>query len=129
MTYKKNNKEGYGLYLLWAQVAGGINLFAVGMIVSHVNISIRGTVQSGYYISSPVAAIAIGLSLVAFPWVKYEYLQHKVITWSEVKRFLVDKQDIVVLFITYHSGWVLRSSSNGSIGISTIFPPTHQCWH
>ena len=105
LTYTKNDKASYGFFRLWSQVAAAIFLFAVGMIANYVDISICSAIQPGYYVSFPIAAIAIGLSLIAFPWVEYEYLEHRVITWNEVKAVLLDKHYIVMLLIDFYSGW------------------------
>ena len=85
ITYLKEKRGSFGSYFMWAHIGGSVSLFAVGMLASHFTLNICGVLGDGYYIAFVWAPTAIMLSSFAVPWFKYEYLEHRVVNWTEVK--------------------------------------------
>ena len=104
MAYSKSDKTKYGAYYCWGQVGGAISLFVVGMIASRTVVTICGQIQHGYFVVFPASAAMMALSLISVPWMDYEYLEHRVINWTEVKAVLFDSHYAVVLFVSFYSG-------------------------
>ena len=85
MTYLKEKRGSYGSYFMWAHIGASVSLFSVGLLASHFTLNICGVIGDGYYITFVWAPAAIMLSSFAVPWLKYEYLEHRVVNWTEVK--------------------------------------------
>ena len=99
MTYLKEKRASYGSYYMWAHIGASVSLFGVGLLAAHFTLSICGVVEDGYYITFVWASAAIMLSSFALPWVKYEYLEHRVVSWTEVKCVVFDIHYVIVLIL------------------------------
>ena len=104
MAYLKEKRASYGSYFMWAHIGASVSLFAVGLLAAHFTLSICGVIGDGYYITFVWAPAAIMLSSFALPWVKYEYLEHRVISWTEVKCVVFDIHYVFVLIISMFLG-------------------------
>ena len=97
ITYLKEMRGSYGSNFMWAHIGASVSLFAVGLVASHFTLNICGVIGDGYYIASVWAPAAIILSSFAVPWFKYEYLEHRVVNWTEVKCVLSDIHYVFLL--------------------------------
>ena len=105
ITYIKKERANYGSYSCWGQIGGGFSLFAAGMVASDIMNTVCGSVQYGYYVTFPWVAFTISMSLFALPWVTFEYYEHRVINWDDVKSVLLENHYWVVFFVAFFSGW------------------------
>ena len=99
LTYLKARRASYGSYYMWGHIGASVSLFAVGMLASHFKISICDVIGDGYYITFVWSSTAIMLSCFAVPRFKYEYLEHRVIRWTEVKSVIFDIHYVIVLIL------------------------------
>ena len=98
-THLKENRASFGCYFMWCHMGASLFLFAVGLLASHFKLSICGVIGDGYYITFVWASAAIFLSSFAVPWFKYEYLEHRVISWTEVKCVFSDIHYVFLLIL------------------------------
>ena len=124
ITYLKEKRGSCGSYIMWMHISSSVSLFSVGLLASHFTLDICGVIGHGYYIAFVWAATATMLSSFALPWFKYEYLQHRVINWTEVKCVLSDIHYIFMLslclflgsccaFQMYWQFWYISELSGG----------------
>ena len=107
MAHIKTEGGNYGSYYCWGQIGASLSLFAVGMIASQIKNSICGRIEYGYFVTFPWVAFAITMSLIALPWISFEYLEHRVIKWRDVKSVVFETHYLVLLFIGFYFGWCL----------------------
>ena len=131
ITYLKERRASYGSYFMWSHIGGSVSLFAVGLLASHFTISICGVIGHGYYITFLWASTAIMLSSFAVPWFKYEYLEHRVISWTEVKCVFTDIHYVCMLILALFIGsctafqiywefWYISEISGGPILMGVV---------
>ena len=91
ITFLKEKRGSYGSYYVWGHISGSMSrLFSVGLLAAHFTLNIFRVTGDGYHIAFVWAPAAIMLSSFAVPWFKYEYLEHRVVNWNEVKCVLSD---------------------------------------
>ena len=104
MTHLKQDKTKFGYYVCWGEVGGGLALFVVGISVYHIQHYVCGDLAPDYVI---IFFYVVGfqvLTLGTLRWMNFEYLEHKVIDYKEVKRVLTNPHYILILVICCHSG-------------------------
>ena len=104
MTYLKEKRGSYGSYFVWSYIGASVSLFAVGLLAWHFTLNICGVIGDGYYIAFVWAAAGTMLCSFALPWFKCEYLQHRVINWTEVKCVLSDIHYVSLLSLCLFLG-------------------------
>ena len=104
ITHLQEKRASFGSYVVWCHISSSLSLFAVGLLASHFTLSICGVVGDGYYITFFWASAAILLSSITVPWFKYDYLEHRVISWTEVKCVFSDIHYVFVLIIALYLG-------------------------
>ena len=97
ITYLKERRASYGSCYMWMHMGAIYSLFSVGLLAAHFTFNICGVIGDGYYIASVWAPTAIMLSSFTVPWFKYEYLEHRVVNWTEVKCVLSDIHYVFLL--------------------------------
>ena len=107
MTHIKTERGNYGSYYCWGQIGASLSLFAVGIIASQIKNSICGGIEYGYFVTFPWAAFTVTMSLFTLPWISFEYLEHRVIKWRDVKSVVFETHYLVLLFIGFYFGWCL----------------------
>ena len=105
MTHIKTERGNYGSYYCWGQIGASLSLFTVGMIASQIKNSICGKIEYGYFVTFPWVAFTISMSLFSLPLISFEYLEHRVINWGDVKSVVFETHYLVLLFIGFYSGW------------------------
>ncbi|XP_028400111.1 uncharacterized protein LOC114523406 [Dendronephthya gigantea] len=104
MTHLQQNKTKFGYYASWGEIGGGLALFIVGIYLYHFQHNVCGALAPDYVV---IFFFVVGfqvLTLVTLPFMKFEYLEHRVIDYEEVKRVLTDPHYILILVICCHSG-------------------------
>ena len=104
LTYLKEKRSSYGSYFMWVHIGASVSLFGVGLLASHLRITICGVTGDGYFVTFFWAAAAIMLSSFALPSFKYEYLEHRVIKWTEVKSVLFNIHYVFMLMFSLFLG-------------------------
>ena len=99
ITYLKEKRARYGSYFMWCHIGGTVSLFAVGLLAAHFTLIICGVIRHGYYIAFVWSSASMILSSLALPWFKYEYLEHRVMNWKEVKSVFSDVHYLFVLIV------------------------------
>ena len=105
MTHLKQDKSKFGNYACWGEIGGGLALFMVGMSLSHILHYVCGDLVPNYL---AIFFFVVGfqlLTLLTVPFMNFEYLEHKVIDYQEVKEVLTTPHYILILVICCHSGW------------------------
>ena len=102
---------------MWEHISGSVSLFVVGLLASHFTLNICGVIGNVYYIAFVWSSMSIMLSSFALPWFKYEYLEHRLVNWNEVKCIFGDTHYVFILII----GLLL--------GSSTSFQFTWEFWY
>ena len=126
ITYLKEKRAWSGSYFMWEHIGGSVSLFAVGLLAAHFTLNICGVIGNGYYIAFVWASTSIMLSSFALPWFKYEYLEHRVMNWNEVKCVFCDTHYVFILIIGLFLGsctsfqftwefWYIRELSGSPI--------------
>ena len=85
ISHLKEKRASLGSYTMWEHIGASVFLFAVGLLASHFTLNICGVIADGYYITFVWSLAAIMLSSFAVPWFKYDHLEHRLISWTEVK--------------------------------------------
>ena len=123
ITFLKEKRGSYGSYYVWGHISGSMSrLFSVGLLAAHFTLNICHVTSDGYHIAFVWAPAAIMLSSFAVPWFKYEYLEHRVVNWTEVKCVLSDIHYVCLLslglflgsccaFKMYWQFWYIRELS------------------
>ena len=104
MTHLTQDKTKFGYYACWGEVGGGLALFVVGNSVYHIQHYVCGDLAPDYVI---IFFYVVGfqvLTLGTLRWMNFEYLEHKVIDYKEVKRVLTNPHYILILVICCHPG-------------------------
>lgn len=105
MTHLKQDKSKFGYYACWGEIGGGLALFMVGISLSHILHYVCGDLVPNYV---AIFFFVVGfqfLTLATLPFMNFEYLEHKVIDYDEVKKVLFDPHYILILVICCHTGW------------------------
>jgi hypothetical protein len=104
MTHLKQDKSKYGYYASWGEIGGGLALFIVGMSLDHILHYVCGEEASNYVV---IFFFVVGfqvLTLGTVPFMKFQYLEHRVIDYEEVKKILTNPHYILILVVCCHSG-------------------------
>jgi MFS family permease len=104
MTHLKQDKSKFGYYACWGELGGGLALFLVGMSLYHFQHNVCGDQAPDYVV---IFFFAVGfqvLTLGILPFMKFQYLEHRVIDYKEVKKVLTNPHYILILVICCHSG-------------------------
>ena len=104
MTHLKQDKSKFGYYACWGEIGGGLTLFIVGMSLSHILHSVCGNMVPDYVVIFFFVAGYQFLTLFTLPFMNFEYLDHRVIDYKEVKKVLTTFHYIFMLIICCHSG-------------------------
>lgn len=104
VTYLKNERANYGSFYFWAQMGAGLSLLLVGLLASKFKYVICEHVKDGYFVAFYVTALTTTLSLFAMPWIKYEYLEKRVIDWVEVKNIFAQGHYQFILVLSFYFG-------------------------
>ena len=104
MTHLKQDKSKFGYYASWGEIGGGIALFIVGMSLYHFQHQVCGDQDPNYVIIFFFVVGFQALTLGTLPFMKFEYLDHRVIDYKEVKKVLTKPHYILILVICCHSG-------------------------
>ena len=104
MAHLKQDKSKFGNYACWGEIGGGLALFVGGITLSHVSHYVCGELVPDYLI---IFFFVVGyqvLTLVTLPFMNFEYLEHRVIDYQEVKEVLTTPHYILILVICSHCG-------------------------
>lgn len=104
MTHLKQDRSKFGYYASWGEIGGGIALFIVGISLYRFHHQVCGEEDPNYVI---IFFFVVGfqvLTLATLPFMKFEYLDHRVIDYKEVKEVLTNPHYILILVICCHSG-------------------------
>ncbi len=105
MTRNKDDKAKLSYYGCWGELGAGISLFVVGVLAGYVFHLVCGEEVPSYHIAFLYAAAVQCLTLLALPWLKYEYLEKPVVNHDEVKSVLYNPHYILILFICTYAGF------------------------
>lgn len=104
MTHIKDDKTKFGFYACWGEIGAGLSLFLVGILVGHVRHFLCGEQVPSYYVSFYYAVAVQCMTLLALPWMKYEYLEKRVVNYAEVKKIICNPHYALMLFVCAHAG-------------------------
>ena len=104
MTHLQNDKTKFGFYVGWGEIGAGMSLFIVGILVSQVRHFHCGELVPSYFISFLCAAGFQCFTLVSLPWLKFEYLERRVVNFAEVKKIIWNPHYLLMLVICAHGG-------------------------
>ena len=104
MTHLKQDKSKFGYYASWGEIGGGIALFIVGMSLYHFQHQVCGDQGPNYVIIFFFVVGFQALTLGTLPFMKFQYLDHRVIDYKEVKKVLTKPHYILILVICCHLG-------------------------
>ena len=99
IPYLKEKRACSGSYFMWEHIGGSVSLFAVGLLAALFTLNLCGIIGNGYYIAFVWASTSIMLSSFTLPWFKYEYLEHRVMNWNEVKCVFCGTHCVFILII------------------------------
>lgn len=104
MTHLKQDKTKFGYFASCGEIGGGLALFIVGMSVYHFQHNVCSNLAPDYVV---IFFFVVGFQVLTFgtlPFMKFQYLEHRVIDYKEVKRVLTNPHYILILVICCHSG-------------------------
>ena len=104
MTHLQNDKTKFGFYACWGEIGAGMSLFLVGVLLSQVRHFHCGQLVPSYFITFLCAAGFQCFTLVSLPWLKFEYLERRVVNFAEVKRIVWNPHYLLMLVICAHGG-------------------------
>ena len=104
MTHLQNDKTKFGFYACWGEIGAGMSLFLVGVLLSQVRHFHCGELVPSYFISFLCAAGFQCFTLVSLPWLKFEYLERRVVNFAEVKKIIWNPHYLLMLLICAHVG-------------------------
>lgn len=104
ITHTKKDKTKYGYYAFWGQIGAGISLFAIGILVGYFRVSICNKMEPGYFLAFYYAAGFQLTTLIPLNWLKFEYLEKRVIDYDEVKSVIFNPHYLLMLGICLYSG-------------------------
>ena len=104
MTHIKDDKTKFGFYACWGEIGAGLSLFLVGILVGHVRHFLCGEQVPSYHVSFFYAVAVQCMTLFALPWMKYEYLEKRVVNYADVKKALCKPHYILMLVVCAHAG-------------------------
>ena len=105
MTHLKEDKSKFGYYTCWGPIGGGIALFVCGLALNDIRHNVCGKMVPNYVIIFFFVTGYLLLTSLTVPFIHYEYDEHKVIDYKEVKSFLTKFHYIFMLVICCLSGW------------------------
>ena len=105
MTHLKEDKSKFGYYAGWGTASGGIALFVCGLALNDIRHNVCGKMVPNYVIIYFFVTGYLLLTLLTVPFIHYEYDEHQVIDYKEVKSFLTKFHYIFMLVICCLSGW------------------------
>ena len=129
MTHIKDDKSRFGFYACWGQIGAGISLFIVASLAGHITHLVCGKEVPSYYVVFFYAAATQCITLIALPWMKYEYLEKRVVDYDEIKSVMLNPHYIFVLLICAHAGlcsafqtrwefWYMQRLGGGSLALA-----------
>ena len=104
MAHLKQDKSKFGYYASWGEIGGGLALFVVAISLYHFQHIVCSNQAPDFVV---IFYFVIGfqiLTLGTLPFMKFEYLVHRVIDYKEVKKVLTNPHYILILVICCHSG-------------------------
>ena len=104
MTHIKDDKTKFGFYACWGEIGAGLSLFLVGILVGHVRHFLCGEQVPSYHVSFFYAVAVQCITLFALPWMKYEYLEKRVVNYADVKKVLCNPHYTLMLVVCAHAG-------------------------
>ena len=110
------DKSKFGYCACWGEIGGGLALFSVGMSLYHFQHNVCGDQAPDYVV---IVFFAVGfqvLTLGISPFLKFQYLKHRVIDYKEVKKVLTNPHYVLILVICCHSG-LCSAFQTSSMGI------------
>ena len=105
MIQNKDDKEKPGYYGCCGELGAGISLFVVGVLAGRIFHLVCGEKLPSYAIAFLYAAAVQCLTLLALPWMKYEYREKQAVNYDEIKRVLQNPHYILILFTCAHAGF------------------------
>ena len=105
MTHLKEDKSKFGYYACWGMIGGGIALFVCGLTLNDIRHNVCGKIIPNYVIIFFFVTGYLLLTLLTVPFIHYEYHEHKVMDYKDVKSFLAKFQYIFMLVICGLCGW------------------------
>ena len=126
MTHLRKERTRYGSYFCWGHIGASFSVFAVGIMALFIKLPICGIIGYGYFTVCLFSALFMAHCLCVVPWVKYEYLDHRVINWSDVRGVVFNFHYLVVLFVglcigicfgyqTFWENWYIDELSGGPL--------------
>lgn len=100
MSYLKKDSAKFGSFYSWGHIGGILLFFAVGITATFTYETICGIVSHGYYATLIWPPLATCLALPVLPWITFEYFDHRVVNWSDVRSVLLSCHYVIALFIT-----------------------------
>lgn len=104
MSHLKQDKSKFGYYACWGEIGAGLALFVVGLSVYHFELYVCGELAPNYVV---IFFFVVGfqfLTLGTLLFMRFEYLEHRVIDYQEVKKVLTKPHYILILIICCHCG-------------------------
>lgn len=108
MTYLErleDRETKYGSYYCWGYIGASLSLFIVGIMASRIGQTFCGNIEPGYFVIFFYSSFGMSLTLIALPWISYEYLDNRVVNWSDVRGVICNGHHLVVLFVGIYLGY------------------------
>lgn len=104
LTDTQNDKGRLRYYACCGELGAGISLFIVGVLASSLLHSVCGVDVSSYSAVFIYAAAIQCFASLAIPWMKFDYLEKRIVYYANVKSVLYDPHYILIMAICAHSG-------------------------
>ena len=104
MTFLQGDKENYGIYPMWSQIACAFFIPSVAILAWYIRINICGVINYGYFIAFIWGGVLLLLSMLSVPWFRFEYDEKKTFSWSGVKTKLFNVHYILMFVILFYTG-------------------------
>lgn len=105
MTYLKKDRTNYGSYFCWGHIGSSFSNVIVGIMAAKITFTFCGiNIGYGYFVIFFMSAFFMCLSLPALPWIKYEYLDDRVINWADVRNIIFDCHYLIVFLVSFSIG-------------------------
>ena len=105
MTHLKQDKSKFGHYACWGEIGAGLALFIVGMSLSQILHSVCSHMVPDYAV---IFFFVVGyqfLTLFTLPLMNFEYFDHRMVDYNEVKKVFKTFHYVLILIICCHAGW------------------------